>query len=144
MVQTGDLIFESGAVALLENRRRNEDKKIALGARIQFFLEEISQHRDVAHDWHLAARLRGCVLQEPTDGEGVAALYEDVRVEGASINDRAGYRCAREIEDRVADFVTDFRFHAQGNEVVFVDRWPHDQRIAKFLVLESAEDCGRR
>ncbi len=43
---------------------------------------------------------------------------------------------------RVSNLVADLRLHPQGDEIILVDRWPNDQGVAEFLVLESAEDGG--
>ena len=69
----------------------------------------------------------------------IRTLESSVRVSMIGLrNGRAG-----ENEARVADLVADLRLHAQGDEVVLVDRWPNDEGVAEFLVLESAEDRGR-
>ena len=50
MIEAGHLIFEAGAVALLDDGRRDEDEQVALDAGVQLFLEEIAEDRDVAED----------------------------------------------------------------------------------------------
>ena len=86
------------------------------------------------------ARLRHFILKQTADREGVAALDQHVGIERAGIDHRTGHGRSRKVEERIADLVADLRLYRQRDEIVFVDRRLHDQRVAKFLVLESAED----
>ena len=39
-MQAGDLIFQTGAVALLEDRRGDKDKQVTFGASVEVLLEK--------------------------------------------------------------------------------------------------------
>ena len=69
----------------------------------------------------------------------IRTLESSVRVSMIGLaNSRAG-----EDEGSITHLVADLRLHGQRDEIVLIDRWPNDQRVAKLLVLESAEHCGR-
>src|SRR5207245_11736145 len=67
MMDAGDLIFESGTVALLDDRRRYEDEQVALGAHVVVTLEEVAEYWDIAHERHFGPRFRHFVLQQAAD-----------------------------------------------------------------------------
>ena len=143
-MQSADLVFQAGAVMLVDDRRRHEDEQVALGPGVQMVLKEITENGHVAEQRHLGARLGDFILEQTADRQGIAALDQNVGIERAGIDDRAGSPLRRRIRRWIAHLVADLRFHLQGDEVVLVDRWGDDQRVAKLLVLESTEDGGGR
>src|SRR4029077_16954861 len=66
-----------------------------------------------------------------------------VRIERALVDNWAGDIGRGESEMKIAHFVTDFWPDCESNEIVFVDRWPHHERVAENLVLKATEHGGR-
>src|SRR5262249_48106619 len=106
---------------LFEDCRRNENEKIALGACIQMFLEEIAEDRDITHDRYFRPPLANFVLQQPADGEGVTASDEHVGIKRSGVDDWAGHSRASKNESSVSNLVTDLGLHTQSDEVIFVN-----------------------
>lgn len=143
LMQAGDLIFQTSAVALLENRRCDKDQQVTFGARVEVLLEKVAEDRDVSHHGNFISALRHFVLKQPTDRKGVTTLDQDIGIQGSRVDDRTRDRCTSEDEGCVRHLVADLGFDAQGDKIILIDRRPDDKGIAKFLVLESAEDRGR-
>ena len=63
VMETGNLVFETRAVALRDNRRRNEHEQIALRALVRVILESVADHRDVAENRDFGAGLIHFILE---------------------------------------------------------------------------------
>src|ERR1700730_17932096 len=93
MMQTADLIFQASAIMSVDDRRCDEHEQVTLGARIEPLPKQITNNRDIAKHGNLAASFRLFVLEQPADSQSIPALNQNIRVECASINDRAGHGC---------------------------------------------------
>src|SRR5438309_11904912 len=107
-------------------------------------LKEITKDRHITEHGHFATRLSHFVLDQTANRQGIAAADQNVGLQRAGINDGAAHCCAGKYEGGIANLVTDLRFHLQSDEVILVDAWGDNQRVAKLLILESTEDGGGR
>ena len=83
---------------LVDDRRRNEHQQVAFCPSIESLLEEISENRDVAQDRDFATRFGVFILEQTTDRQRVAALDQDIGIEGPRVDNRTGHNRPSENE----------------------------------------------
>src|SRR5437762_1843026 len=142
-MQPTHLIFETGSIMLVDDRRRDEDQKVALHPRVISALEKISQNRYISRNRYLRPGLGHFILKQSANGQRIPALDQDVGIEAASVDDGTGHGGPGKDESGVANLVADLGFDRKGDEIVLVHRRLYHKRIAEFLVLKSAEHRRR-
>src|SRR5205085_11677359 len=88
------LVFQTGAVALLENRRGDKHKQVPFSPSVKMLLEKVSEHWDVPHDRHFIAALGYFILKQSADRKSVAALDQNIRIQRSCVDDRTRHSCA--------------------------------------------------
>src|SRR5882672_4118717 len=142
MMNTRDLIFQAGAVMLIEDCRCHEDEQVAFVPLVVVTLKGIAEKGYVAEQRYFCARFRNLIGQQASDRKSVAALNQHVGIERTLVDDRARYIGPIKGEVKIVHLVTDLRFDRQRDVIVLINRWAHDQSIAKQFVLKTSEHGG--
>src|ERR1700736_4382300 len=139
MMNTRDLIFQTSAVMLIEDCRCHEDEQVAFVPFVVVTLKSIADKGYVAEQRYFCTRFRNLIGKQAADRKSVAALDQHVGIERTLVDDRARYIGPIKGEVKIVHLVTDLPFDRQRDVIVFINRWAHDQRIAKQFVLKTTE-----
>src|SRR5437588_11629428 len=74
VMESGNLIFQSGAIMLIDDRRRHKNKQVAFVTFIVMALECVANYWNIAERWHLGSRLRHLSRNQTPDCPRVAPL----------------------------------------------------------------------
>ena len=119
-MNTRDLIFQAGAVMLIEDCRCHEDEQVTFVPLVVVTLKSIAEKRYVAEQRNFCSRFAHLIGEQAADRKSVAALNQDVGIERTCVDNRAGYTRALELEWLITHFVADFGLHRKRNVVVLV------------------------
>ena len=77
-MHTTDLVFQAGAVTLVDDGRRHENQQVSLCPNIAPALKEITEERHISDERNLGAGLEHFILEQTADRQGVTALDQDI------------------------------------------------------------------
>ena len=143
VMQATHLIFQAGAIALLEDCRRDEDQQVSFRPRVRRVLKEITEDWDIPHHGHLVRDLATSSCSNPPIARVSPLLIRtfESRVRVSII----GLDTAAPAKTKVASptllLISGFTLRVM--KLSLLTDGLNDQRVAKFLVLESAEDRRR-
>src|SRR5436853_7059815 len=111
MMHARDLVFQTRAITLVDDRRRHKNKQVAFVTFIVMALECVANYWNIAEQWHFGSRLRNLIRNQAAECQRVATLDENIEIERTLINDRTGDIRAVKREVEIVHLVADLRLH---------------------------------
>src|SRR5437879_11304158 len=88
VMESGNLIFQSGAIMLIDDRRRHKNKQVAFVTFIVMALECVANYWNIAEQWHFGWELRNLIQNQTANCHRVPTLVKKIGIERTFINIR--------------------------------------------------------